>query len=60
LVPNLIRLPAGCLFAPRCDRVMERCRNNRPPLFILKSDHRVKCWLAEKEADRKSEVGIRN
>jgi oligopeptide/dipeptide ABC transporter ATP-binding protein len=55
LVPNLIRLPAGCLFAPRCDRVMERCRNNRPPLFILESDHRVKCWLAEKEAYRKSE-----
>jgi len=58
LVPNLIRLPAGCLFAPRCDRVMERCRTQRPPLFILDSNHRVKCWLAEKEAQ--TEVGSWN
>ncbi|MCP4623482.1 MAG: ABC transporter ATP-binding protein [bacterium] len=59
LVPNLIRLPAGCLFAPRCDRVMERCRTQRPPLFTLDSDHRVKCWLSENEAQRKSECGMR-
>lgn len=50
LVPNLIRLPVGCLFAPRCERVMERCRSKRPPLFNLESGHRVKCWLAEKDA----------
>ena len=50
LVPNLIRLPVGCLFAPRCDRIMERCQSKRPPLFNLGSGHRVKCWLAEKDA----------
>jgi oligopeptide/dipeptide ABC transporter ATP-binding protein len=50
LVPNLIRLPVGCLFAPRCDRVMGRCQSKRPPLFNLGSGHRVKCWLAEKDA----------
>ncbi len=49
LVPNLIHLPPGCLFAPRCGRVMERCRRQRPPLFRLSADHEAKCWLVEKE-----------
>jgi oligopeptide/dipeptide ABC transporter ATP-binding protein len=49
LVPNLIRLPPGCLFEPRCTREMEICRQERPPLFTLGPDHRVRCWLIEKE-----------
>ena len=49
IVPNLIRLPAGCLFAPRCDRVIDQCRKERPPLFILGEDHGARCWVAEKE-----------
>ncbi len=50
LVPNLIRLPKGCLFAPRCQYAYNRCRSQRPPLFTLEAGHRVKCWLVEKEA----------
>ena len=50
IVPNLIRLPPGCLFAPRCDRVMDRCHNQRPPLFVLNDEHGAKCWLVEREA----------
>jgi oligopeptide/dipeptide ABC transporter ATP-binding protein len=50
IVPNLIRLPPGCLFAPRCDKVMDRCGKQKPPLFSLSEDHRVRCWLVEKEA----------
>jgi peptide/nickel transport system ATP-binding protein/oligopeptide transport system ATP-binding protein len=47
IVPHLVRLPPGCLFAPRCSQVMERCRKSRPPLFKLTDEHGVKCWLAE-------------
>jgi oligopeptide/dipeptide ABC transporter ATP-binding protein len=50
IVPNLIRLPPGCLFAPRCDRVMAQCHNRRPPLFVLNDAHGAKCWLVEHEA----------
>jgi oligopeptide/dipeptide ABC transporter ATP-binding protein len=50
IVPNLIRLPAGCLFAPRCDRVIDQCRKERPPLFVLGKDHGARCWMAEREA----------
>jgi len=49
LVPNLIRLPPGCLFAPRCRRAEDRCRYERPPVFQLGAGHGVKCWLLEKE-----------
>ena len=50
IVPNLIRLPPGCLFAPRCDRVIDRCHKERPPLFVLGKDHGARCWGVEKEA----------
>jgi oligopeptide/dipeptide ABC transporter ATP-binding protein len=50
LVPNLIRLPPGCPFWPRCDRTVEVCRRARPPLFRLGPEHGSKCWHAQKEA----------
>jgi len=50
MVPNLIRLPPGCLFSPRCNRVMDRCRKERSPLFVIDAEHSVKCWLAEDDA----------
>ena len=31
-VPSLLALPAGCAFAPRCARVLPRCRQERPGL----------------------------
>jgi oligopeptide/dipeptide ABC transporter ATP-binding protein len=49
IVPNLIRLPAGCLFSPRCSQVIDQCRRERPPLFVLGKDHGARCWVAEKE-----------
>jgi oligopeptide/dipeptide ABC transporter ATP-binding protein len=51
IVPNLIRLPSGCLFAPRCDYVMDVCRKKRPPLFVLNAEHGARCWLVEDEAE---------
>jgi len=50
LVPNLIRLPPGCLFNPRCPMAFQACTRERPPLFPLASGHGVRCWLVEKEA----------
>jgi oligopeptide/dipeptide ABC transporter ATP-binding protein len=48
-VPNLINLPAGCRFAPRCKaRVahqLQICTNVEPPLETVSTGHRVRCWL---------------
>jgi peptide/nickel transport system ATP-binding protein len=44
--PDLSDLPLGCRFAPRCPYVMDRCRQENPPLASIKGSHRqVACWL---------------
>jgi oligopeptide/dipeptide ABC transporter ATP-binding protein len=35
----------GCRFSPRCPHVMDRCRVEEPPAFIVGEDHSSKCWL---------------
>ncbi|MFJ5120215.1 oligopeptide/dipeptide ABC transporter ATP-binding protein, partial [Kitasatospora sp. NPDC088548] len=32
LPPSLLRIPQGCAFNPRCDRVADRCRTELPQL----------------------------
>ncbi|MBI3157987.1 MAG: ABC transporter ATP-binding protein [Chloroflexi bacterium] len=50
-VPNLIDLPPGCRFAPRC-RAREEyglsiCTEVEPSLAEAKPGHKVRCWLYE-------------
>jgi peptide/nickel transport system ATP-binding protein len=51
--PDLRELPAGCVFNPRCEYVMDRCRTSVPPLVTPAADRRagdervVACWLHE-------------
>jgi oligopeptide/dipeptide ABC transporter ATP-binding protein len=44
-VPSLLQPAAGCAFAPRCDRAMERCGLEPPPRYLLEADHQVGCFL---------------
>jgi peptide/nickel transport system ATP-binding protein len=50
-VPNLVNLPPGCRFAPRClSRVkygLTICNDVKPELDELKPGHFVRCWLYE-------------
>lgn len=48
-VPDLINLPAGCIFRERCDKAMERCAAV-PPLTRLSEGHNAACWLNHAEA----------
>jgi peptide/nickel transport system ATP-binding protein len=50
MVPPLDQLPAGCAFAPRCPRVMERCWKEQPVLTEPRPGRRVACFAAEKDA----------
>jgi oligopeptide/dipeptide ABC transporter ATP-binding protein len=45
MVPNLIRLPPGCLFAPRCEQRLDRCSVERPYLFPQGPNRGARCWL---------------
>ena len=54
-VPNLIDLPSGCPFAPRCRQRVENeswlkgiCRHVDPDLKPIGDDHDVACWLFDR------------
>ena len=48
-VPNLIDLPPGCRFAPRCQARIKYtctiCAEVKPELEEVKPGHQVRCWL---------------
>jgi peptide/nickel transport system ATP-binding protein len=45
-MPRLNALPTGCAFNPRCPKVFDRCRVERPDLMAA-GDSRAACWLVE-------------
>jgi len=46
LVPNLLQLPTGCKFAPRCPKVVEQCWPTEPELREIRPGHLARCILA--------------
>jgi len=46
-VPSLLERGAGCLFADRCARVMQKCRQKLPATTALPGRRQVACWLYE-------------
>ena len=42
-VPDVMHLPAGCSFRPRCARADGACRND-PPTALATAEHAVRCW----------------
>jgi peptide/nickel transport system ATP-binding protein len=42
--PNLANPPDGCRFAPRCPKVMDRCRSTEVPLYYI-DGVQVRCLL---------------
>jgi len=47
-VPNLMHLPPGCAFAPRCPEAYEPCHRETPTLTDLGGGRKVSCWLQQK------------
>ena len=43
-MPRLTAIPTGCAFNPRCPKVFDRCRVERPDLLAAGST-RAACWL---------------
>lgn len=42
---DLMHPPAGCPFAPRCDKCMKVCLTEKPPYFEMEPNHYSACWL---------------
>jgi oligopeptide/dipeptide ABC transporter ATP-binding protein len=45
--PNLLNVPSGCVFHPRCAYAQEICENEVPQLRSIGTDRHVSCHLAE-------------
>ncbi|MCU0926179.1 MAG: ABC transporter ATP-binding protein [Hydrogenophaga sp.] len=48
-MPRLNAIPTGCAYNPRCDRVFDRCHQQRPELMPAGAT-RAACWLHEQAA----------
>ena len=44
-VPDPLRLPPGCTFAPRCEFAVDRCRDRPPPLLPAGDARLARCVL---------------
>jgi len=48
-VPNLVNLPVGCRFAPRCSARVNHnlsiCTEKEPDLIQTEDGHKIRCWL---------------
>jgi oligopeptide/dipeptide ABC transporter ATP-binding protein len=45
LPPDLVRMPPGCKFHPRCNFREERCSEEEPPLTEVGTDQIARCWV---------------
>ena len=46
--PDMLKPPAGCPFADRCDRAMRICKKQMPQTATLSGTHSSACWLNDK------------
>ncbi|ASW53633.1 methionine ABC transporter ATP-binding protein [Plantactinospora sp. KBS50] len=52
LPPNLMRIPTGCPFHPRCPMAQPLCRDKVPPLLTLGPTRSSACHFAEELVNR--------
>ncbi len=61
-VPNLVNLPTGCRFAPRCrlceQYKMDICSQKNPPLVEIQPGHLVRCWLYQSTEGHKAPIQL--
>jgi oligopeptide/dipeptide ABC transporter ATP-binding protein len=59
-VPNLVNLPPGCQFAPRCRSRIEYqltiCTQVEPQLLPVESEHLCRCWLYQDYEGHKAPI----
>ncbi|MDY2558249.1 MAG: ABC transporter ATP-binding protein [Candidatus Faecousia sp.] len=46
---DLLNMPAGCPFAPRCDNAMKICLRQRAERLQINDSHQAACWMNVKE-----------
>ncbi|MBO4383274.1 MAG: ABC transporter ATP-binding protein [Clostridia bacterium] len=47
---NLLNMPEGCAFCPRCENAMKICLTEQPEELLMPDGHYAACWMNVKEA----------
>lgn len=55
---DLLNMPAGCPFAPRCDAAMKICINQRCERMSINDDHMAACWMNVKNGVERGELEL--
>jgi oligopeptide/dipeptide ABC transporter ATP-binding protein len=55
-VPNLLHLPDGCKFAPRCAYVIDQCTAGEIPLLDTGDDRRARCIRYDRVGDESAKM----
>ena len=53
---DLLNMPKGCPFAPRCDAAMKICMRERCERMQINDWHQAACWMNVKDAFEKGEL----
>jgi len=51
LPPDLVDLPVGCSFTPRCKYAIDKCTQEFPPLDPVSDGHNSACWRSHELAE---------
>jgi oligopeptide/dipeptide ABC transporter ATP-binding protein len=54
LPPDLVRLPPGCKFHPRCAFRVDRCSEEEPPLGEVGPQQIARCWVLMRNAPQEA------
>lgn len=54
--PDLLKPPAGCPFAPRCEYTMKICLSKLPGAFKIDENHFSLCWLNHLNAPKTDKI----
>ena len=46
---DLLNMPKGCPFAPRCEAAMKICLREKPVRMLINDDHMATCWMNVKK-----------
>ena len=55
---DLLNMPKGCAFAPRCDNAMRVCLEKPCPRMIINDDHAASCWINVRQGVADGEITL--
>jgi oligopeptide transport system ATP-binding protein len=57
---DLLNMPKGCPFAPRCESAMRICLNERCPRMQINDAHQASCWINVKKGLEDGSIVLAN